>query len=160
MTPPATNPIRGAGTFDRVLRGVGNLVTAGLNPVLTVTEACPEASTDDGKARFLRLLAELGIDRPRLKVLPVFRVGAEVERGGAYEAWQRLRVGDAIDDDWNHLQCSSCRMVTSRGVWVCPILVNHPEARMGAALDDTLGAFALSHQACWTCHVRGASCRT
>jgi MoaA/NifB/PqqE/SkfB family radical SAM enzyme len=157
----ATNdPIRGAGTFERILGGVRNLVAAGLNPVITVTEACAEAATDEGKARFFELLRELGVERPRLKVLPVFRIGAEAERTGAYESWQRLRDGEAPEGDWDHLQCSACRMVTDQGVWVCPILVNEPEAKMGEALADTLGPFELSHPACWTCHVYGVSCRT
>jgi MoaA/NifB/PqqE/SkfB family radical SAM enzyme len=160
----ATNdPIRGEGTFERILGGVRNLVAAGLNPVLTVTEACREAGTDAGKARFFELLRELGIERPRLKVLPVFQIGAEAERGGAYESWQRLRAGDVEDigeHGWDHLQCSSCRMVTDQGVWVCPILVNEPSGKMGETLADTLGAFPLEHPACWTCHVYGVSCKT
>lgn len=157
----ATNdPIRGAGTFERILGGVRNLVAAGLNPVITVTEACAEAATDAGKTRFFELLRALGVERPRLKVLPVFRIGAEAERTGAYESWQRLRDGEALEGGWDHLQCSACRMVTDQGVWVCPILVNEPEAKMGETLADTLGPFALSHPACWTCHVYGVSCRT
>jgi MoaA/NifB/PqqE/SkfB family radical SAM enzyme len=154
------DPIRGAGTFERILGGVRNLVAAGLNPVITVTEACREAGTDAGKARFFELLRELGIERPRLKVLPVFQIGAEAERGGAYEAWQRLRAGDVAEGSWDHLQCSSCRMVTDQGVWVCPILVNEPSGKMGETLADTLGAFPLEHPACWTCHVYGVSCKT
>ena len=51
-------------------------------------------------------------------------------------------------------------MVTARGVWVCPILVNEPGGRMGPSLADTLGEFPLSYRACWTCHAEGASCRT
>ena len=157
----ATNdPIRGEGTFERILRGVRNLAEAGLNPVITVTEVCREAGTDEGKERFFQLLRSLGIDRPRLKILPVFQIGAEAERGGAYESWQRLREGDAPEGAWDHLQCSSCRMVTDQGVWVCPILVNEPGARMGETLSDALGAFPLSHPACWTCHVYGVSCKT
>lgn len=157
----ATNdPIRGAGTFERILGGVRNLAAAGLNPVITVTEACAEAATDTGKARFFGLLRELGVERPRLKVLPVFRIGAEAERTGAYESWQRLRGGEASEAGWDHLQCSACRMVTDQGVWVCPILVNEPTAKMGETLADTLGPFELSHPACWTCHVYGVSCRT
>jgi MoaA/NifB/PqqE/SkfB family radical SAM enzyme len=157
----ATNdPIRGEGTFVRILEGVRNLVAAGLNPVITVTEACREAGTDAGKARFFELLRELGIERPRLKVLPVFQIGAEAERTGAYESWQRLRDGDVMEGSWDHLQCSSCRMVTDQGIWVCPILVNEPEGKMGETLADTLGSFPLEHPACWTCHVYGVSCKT
>ena len=156
----SNDPIRGEGSFVRVLRGVENLLAVGINPVLTVTEVCKEVAADDGKQRFFELLREIGIDKPRLKVLPVFQIGAEVERGGAYAEWQRLRPGDDAGLGWDHLQCSSCRMVTSRGVWVCPILVNEPAGKMGATLSDTLDSFPLDHQACWTCHVQGASCKT
>jgi hypothetical protein len=51
-------------------------------------------------------------------------------------------------------------MVADQGVWVCPILVNEPSARMGETLSDTLGSFELAHPACWTCHAFGVSCRT
>jgi len=153
------DPIRGAGTFERILAGVRNLVSAGLNPVITVTAACREADTDDGKARFFALLRELGVERPRLKILPVFQLGAEAERSGAYASWQRLRDGET-GDGWDHLQCSACRMVTDQGVWVCPILVNEPSAKMGETLADALGPFPLQHAACWTCHVYGVSCKT
>ncbi len=155
----ANDPIRGAGTFERILAGVRNLVAAGLNPVITVTEVCREAGTDAGKERFFDLLRELGIERPRLKILPVFQIGAEAERGGAYESWQLLREEDATEG-WDHLQCSACRMVTDQGVWVCPILVNEPSAKMGESLADALGAFPLEHPACWTCHAYGVSCKT
>jgi AdoMet-dependent heme synthase len=157
----ATNdPIRGAGTFERILAGIRNLVAAGLNPVITVTEVCRAASADEGKERFFALLRSLGVDKPRLKVLPVFQIGAEAERSGAYLSWQRLREGEVPEGGWDHLQCSACRMVTDQGVWVCPILVNEPSGRMGETLADSLGSFPLAHPACWTCHVYGVSCRT
>jgi len=156
----SNDPIRGAGTFERILGGVRNLHEAGLNPVITVTEVCREATTDSGKEKFFALLRAMGIERPRLKVLPVFQIGAEAERGGAYESWQRLREEDVPEEGWDHLQCSGCRMVTGQGVWVCPILVNEPAAKMGETLADTLGSFPLEHPACWTCHVYGVSCRT
>lgn len=156
----SNDPIRGAGTFERILAGVRNLAEAGLNPVVTVTEVCREAATDSGKERFFELLRSLGVERPRLKVLPVFQIGAEAERGGAYQSWQRLGEGDVGAEGWEHLQCSGCRMATDQGVWVCPILVNEPSARMGESIADTLTPFPLEHPACWTCHVYGVSCRT
>ena len=156
----SNDPIRGAGTFERILAGISNLVAAGLNPVITVTEVHDANASADGKERFFELLRELGIDKPRLKILPLFRIGAEAERSGAYESWQRLRADDAPEGGWEHLQCSSCRMVTGRGVWVCPILVNEPGGKMGETIADTLTDFELAHPACWTCHVYGVSCRT
>jgi len=156
----SNDPIRGQGTFERILGGIANLVAAGLNPVITVTEVHDENGSVAGKRRFFQLLNELGITKPRLKILPLFQIGAEATRGAAYESWQKLRQGDIADEEMDHLQCGSCRMVTDQGVWVCPILVNEPEGRMGSRLADTLDAFPLSHPACWTCHVYGVSCRT
>lgn len=157
----ATNdPIRGEGTFSRILAGIANLTAAGLNPVITVTEVYDDNGSASGKQRFFQLLTDLGIDKPRLKILPVFQIGAEAERGGAYQDWQRLREGEVVEGDLDHLQCNSCRMVTDQGVWVCPILVNEPGGRMGERLADTLDSFPLDHPACWTCHVYGVSCRT
>jgi MoaA/NifB/PqqE/SkfB family radical SAM enzyme len=155
----SNDPIRGPGTFRRILRGISNLVAAGLNPVITVTEVHSENGSASGKQRFFALLSDLGVSQPRLKILPLFQIGAEVERGGAYESWQRLRSGEVDESGLDHLQCTSCRMVTDQGVWVCPILVNEPGGRMGDRLADTLDAFPLNHPACWTCHIYGVSCR-
>jgi MoaA/NifB/PqqE/SkfB family radical SAM enzyme len=156
----SNDPIRGEGTFERVMDGAKNAHAAGINPVLTVTEVHHENATPAGRERFFELLRELGIERPRLKILPVFQLGAQAERAGAYESWQRLADGDVGESGWDHLQCSACRMVTDQGVWVCPILVNEPEGRMGETLADTLDSFPLGHPACWTCHVHGVSCKT
>jgi sulfatase maturation enzyme AslB (radical SAM superfamily) len=153
----ANDAIRGDGAFERAVDGIRNLARVGLEPVVTAT-APDEAAVDALVARFFVLLRSLGIARPRLKVLPLFRIGAEAERGGAYAGWQRLAAGDATS--WEHLQCSSSRMVTGSGVWVCPILVNEPSGKLGERLGDALGAFPLAHPACWTCHVHGVSCRT
>ncbi len=156
----ANDPIRGEGTFERILAGASRAASAGLNPVMTVTEVHRDNVTDDGRQRFFKVLRTRGIERPRLKILPVFQIGAEAERTGVYESWQQLAENDVPEGGWDHLQCSTSRMVTDQGVWVCPILVNEPLGRMGQSLADTLGSFPLNHQACWTCHVHGVSCRT
>jgi hypothetical protein len=105
-------------------------------------------------------MREIGLTRPRLKVLSVFRLGAETTRERGYEASETLRGRELSDAELDLLQCSSCRMVTSRGVWVCPILLDEPSARMGESLAETLRPFPLSHGACFTCHAYGVTCRT
>ena len=152
--------IRGPGSFQRAVDGIQNLYSAGINPVLTVTEVYEENGSVEGKQRFLKLIADLGVSFPRLKVMPVFQIGAEAERGGAYDSWQRLSDSDSLEQGWDHLQCSSSRMVTHQGTWVCPILINEPGGRMGERLADSLGEYPLAFPACWTCHVFGVSCRT
>jgi AdoMet-dependent heme synthase len=154
----ATNdPIRGEGTFERILNGVRALASAGLNPVITVTEACDGAGTREGRTRFLDFLREAGLSRPRLKVMPLLRIGAEEHRLRAYQSWESLKGVELPAAEAGHLQCTSCRMVTSKGVYVCPILIDSGDARMGEALADGLRPFELRHQACFTSGTRSPS---
>ena len=157
----ATNDsIRGAGTFDRIVAAFGILARAGLNPVVTVTEACDEAGTAPGRARILSFLRGCGLAQPRLKVLPLLRLGAETARSRAYAEWESLAGRELTTQEAEALQCSSGRMVTSRGVYVCPILIDDPGARMADTLAGSLRPFELRYAACFTCHEQGLSCRT
>ena len=150
--------IRGMGTFHRAMMGARRLWEAGLNPVLTVTELAEGVASPSGRERFLELLRAMGISKPRLKVLSLFRMGAEERRAGGYQPWERLEPGTVVDPE--KLQCGSGRMVTSQGVYVCPILLDFPTARMGQTLRETVRPFQLAYPACYTCHVLGVTCRT
>jgi MoaA/NifB/PqqE/SkfB family radical SAM enzyme len=152
--------IRGEGVWDRVMTGLQNLATVGINPVMTVTEAAEGVGSAEGRKRFLEVIRSFGFDRPRLKVLPLFRIGAEAERTHAYDDWERLSSESMSEANASILQCSSCRMVTSKGVFVCPILIEEPDARMGDTITETLRPFELRYGACHTCWVDGVSCRT
>jgi MoaA/NifB/PqqE/SkfB family radical SAM enzyme len=156
----ANDRVRGAGTYERILEGVRHLAAVGLNPVVTVTEACEGAGTEEGRVRLLELLRGLGLPRPRLKVMPLLRLGAETRRTRGYEPSETLRGHTLARAETEVLACATGRMATARGVWVCPILLDSPDARMGATLGDTLRPFALAHSACYTCHVQGLSCLT
>jgi AdoMet-dependent heme synthase len=157
---PSHDAIRGPGVWEQVMRGLRNLGEAGLNPVITVTEAADGVGSPEGRQRFLDLIRSFGFAKPRLKVLSLFRIGAEVGRTRAYESWERLSAETMNSSDAALLQCSSCRMVTSKGVYVCPILIEEPEARMGESIRDSLRPFALKYGACHTCWVDGVTCRT
>jgi hypothetical protein len=105
-------------------------------------------------------MRSIGLPRPRLKILSLFRIGAEPERLRAYESWETLEGRRLTPEDTEKLQCSSCRMVTSKGVFVCPILIDEPRARMGESLQETLRPFELAFASCFTCHEYGVTCRT
>jgi len=152
--------IRGAGTFSRAVDGIRNLATAGMNPVITVTETAEGIGGEEGRCRFLERLRALGLNRPRLKVLPLFLMGAEAERTRRYRPDERLTTEMVTPADLERLQCSTGRMVTARGVYVCPILIEEPEALMGRTISETLRPFGLRYGACHTCHVQGVTCRT
>ena len=152
--------IRGRGVWDKVMAGLRNLAEVNLNPVITVTTAAEGVEAADGRARFLDVIRSFGFDRPRLKILPLFRIGAEARRTRAYEDWERITTEMLQESDAAKLQCSSCRMVTSKGVYVCPILIEQPEARMGDSLGETLRSFPLKYGACHTCWIDGVTCTT
>jgi MoaA/NifB/PqqE/SkfB family radical SAM enzyme len=159
-TPAENDAIRGRHTFEKIMAGIDRLWVHGLNPVITVTTCHAELGAEEGRQRFFDLLRRRGIHRPRLKFLSPFKIGREEHRGGGYEAYEMLAEGDVQPEDEAKLQCSSCRMITAKGVYPCPILIEVEEARMGDYPDDGLQPIALNHPACYTCHVEGVTCRT
>ena len=149
--------LRGAGSFERALEGIGRLAAVGLLPILTATQDAGE-DPQRLRAHYLELLRGLGLEKPRLKVLPMFLLGREAERSRAYDPVETLAGLPAAAFDPHRLQCSSCRAVTSRGVFVCPLLVDEPAARMGERLEQALGPFALRHGASYTCYLTRMTC--
>ena len=148
---------RGRGSFERAMAGILALARRHLLPIVTVTQ-----NTDEDPLRFreryLEMLRAAGVPRPRLKVLPMFLLGREVERTRGYQPVETLADLPAEAFDPGRLQCASCRAVTSQGVFVCPLLVDEPGGRMGSRIEETLGSFALTHGACSTCYVTGMTC--
>jgi molybdenum cofactor biosynthesis enzyme MoaA len=156
----SNDAIRGAGSFVRALDGLRELSRAGINPVVTVTGAVEGASTRQGRAALLEFLRAIGLHKPRLKVLPLLRIGAEERRTTGYAEGSSLAGKSLSPEELEALQCSSSRMVTDKGVYVCPILLDFEGARMGRTLKETLSPFPPAFGACTTCHEEGLSCRT
>jgi molybdenum cofactor biosynthesis enzyme MoaA len=152
--------IRGSGVWDRVMTGLANLAEAAINPVITVTTAAEGADSAAGRARFLDVIRSFGFTKPRLKVLSLFRIGAEETRTRGYASGERLTAEDLDGADMSVLQCSTSRTITNKGVYVCPILINYDAARMGGTIAETLRPFPLAYGACHTCWVDGVTCRT
>jgi uncharacterized Fe-S cluster-containing radical SAM superfamily protein len=149
--------VRGPGSFARALAGVALLSRHGLLPIVTATRGADEDERAP-RERYLAMLGEAGVPRPRLKLLPMFQLGREVARTRGDRVPETLADLPPEAFDATRLQCGSCRAVTSRGVFVCPLLVDEPGGRMGARLDQALGPFTLSHGACHTCYVTGMTC--
>jgi len=149
---------RGPGSFDRALAGLRALAHHGLLPIVSITQNNDEDPLAV-RERYARMLSrEAGIARARLKILPMFHLGRETRRTRAYDPIESLAGLPPEQFDPSRLQCSSARAVTGRGVFVCPLLVDEPRARMGDRVVDTLTPFELCHGACYTCHVTGMTC--
>jgi sulfatase maturation enzyme AslB (radical SAM superfamily) len=152
------DPIRGAGTFDAAMAGLARLVAAGMLPIVTIAQTWPEHETADILRRFESTLRAAGYERPRFKILPTLHIGEEADRSRPYDETERV-TADMLDGyDIGALLCSRGRIVTDRGIAVCPILIETPEAILGPTLSSAGGAFEVRHGACYTCYRYGAIC--
>jgi AdoMet-dependent heme synthase len=158
FTPETNDPVRGQGTFDRAVQGVRQLVDHGFLPIVTVTRTRDDENDGALFDGFVRTLQAHGYERPRLKILPTLRIGAEEARQRGYRAEERVTPEMMPGFDESNLICNHSRVVTDRGVYVCPILVAAPDARLGATLAEAMTSYPLRHHACYTCYQYGTLC--
>jgi sulfatase maturation enzyme AslB (radical SAM superfamily) len=158
FTPEDNDPIRGPGSFDRAINGVQLLVKNQFLPIITVTRTAEEQNETALFHGFVQMLRKNGYDRPRVKILPTLRNGAEAVRSRPYYANEQVTPEMMNGFDQSLLICNHSRIVTDRGVFVCPILVEAPDAQLGATLAESLGPYSLRHHACHTCYQSGTIC--
>lgn len=156
---PTHDALRGGGSFEEALAGLGLLLAHGFLPIVTAVRTWEPRDEPRVYRAFLAMLRERGYPHPRIKLIPALRIGAEAERSGGYAPAERV-TGRMVDGfDPHLLLCSSARAVTDRGVWVCPILLDAPEANLGDDLARAAATpFPLDHSACTTCWMHGAIC--
>jgi MoaA/NifB/PqqE/SkfB family radical SAM enzyme len=158
FSPETNDPIRGEGTFNLAMGGVQLLVKHGFLPIITSMRSWPIHEDDIFLAEFKKRLAEIGYTRPRMKLLPSLKIGQEALRDHGYDKWEFVTEDMMRGYDASLLLCHNSRIVSDHGVHVCPILVDKPDARLGATLEDALKGYTLRHQACITCYKFGALC--
>jgi MoaA/NifB/PqqE/SkfB family radical SAM enzyme len=149
--------IRGEGSWEKALEAVRLLKARGLLPIVTATEITADAHPGPGgmHGRFRDFLREQGVERPRLKIMPVFALGRQPASGEA-----PLTEEDLEGFDRSMLQCADARVVAAGGVYACPILAGLPGARLSAgSLAESFRPAPLYHPACVTCHRTGMTCR-
>ena len=140
----------------RAVAAITRLYARGLLPIVTATEIL----SDRGGAvslyqSFREFLIGLGIDKPRVKIMPVFALGRLERDGDAILTAEALQGFDRAT-----LQCADARVVAAGGVYACPILAGLPGARLSTgSLVDSFRPARLYHSACSTCHQTGMSCR-
>lgn len=152
------DPVRGEGTFERALAGVQKLIEHGFLPIITAARIWPAEKDRETIAEFTRALQARGYSRPRLKILPTLQLGAEEQRTHGYLPGERVTAEMLEGYDTGQLVCQHSRIVTDRGVHVCPILIDSPDSLLGQPLADSLRPFAIEHGACTTCYQYGAIC--
>ncbi|MCG8606382.1 radical SAM protein, partial [bacterium] len=158
FTAERNDPIRGVGSFKKAMTGVMNLVNAGFLPIITAAQTWEDSEAEAVFRGFRKTLIELGYHRPRIKVIPPLRIGREKVRGRGYDQYEYITAEMMADFDDHLLQCTHSRMVTDQGVYVCPILIDFPDAKVAESLEDSFDPYPLKHQACYTCYISGAIC--
>ena len=157
-TPELNDPIRGERSFERAMRGVELLVEHGFLPIITMTRVWDEADDQRVLGQFRETLRKHGCTRPRLKILPRLQIGAEAQRTEGYGRFDRITSEMMAEFDDRKLICTHSRVVTDRGVAVCPILLDEPTALLGETLEGAAREFPLAFGACFTCYQYGAIC--
>jgi len=90
LDPASNDALRGEGSFAEALAGLRELSKAGFDPIVTVAQTWSDADDAAMRARFHDTLRDVGLARPRVKVLPMFRVGREAVRTHGYGERERL----------------------------------------------------------------------
>ena len=158
-SPETNDPIRGEGTFDRAMEGVGNLVAEGFRPIITAMQSWPCEEMACTLQAFRDALGKVGYSEPRLKILPPLLIGAEADRNRGYTDCERVTHEMMHGYDLDQLLCTRARLVTAAGVYACPILLDYPSARLADTLTEAAALPAsLAESACYTCYTNGAIC--
>jgi MoaA/NifB/PqqE/SkfB family radical SAM enzyme len=149
--------IRGEGAWAKAVEAVRRLRARGLLPIVTATEITREEHPAGSGMyeRFRDFLHGQGVERPRVKIMPVFGLGRQPAGGEP-----PLTEEDLEGFDRSMLQCTDARVVAAGGVYACPILAGLDGARLSTgSLADSFRAAPLYHPACVTCHRTGMTCR-
>jgi AdoMet-dependent heme synthase len=157
-TEQMNDAIRGRGVFRLALAGAVRLARRNLLPIITIVRTWDDADELAMLAGFTRALRDAGCDRPRIKVLPALPLGRELTRIAGLQRDECVTTAMLDGFDRDLLMCSNSRLVTDRGVWVCPLLVEQRDARLGTTLDEAGSSYELRHQTCVTCWRYGTIC--
>jgi AdoMet-dependent heme synthase len=124
--PEADDRVRGAGSFSKAVAAIVMLSDRGLLPIVTATASASAAPAGEGMyERFRASLMAHGVEKARVKILPVFALGRLGREGDP-----RLTEADLAGFDRGFLQCSESRVVGHGGVYACPILAGLSGARL------------------------------
>ncbi|HSL50370.1 MAG TPA: radical SAM protein [Candidatus Deferrimicrobiaceae bacterium] len=149
--------IRGEGAWAKAVAAVRRLRERGLLPIVTATEITRgEHPAGSGMyERFRDFLRGQGVERPRVKIMPVFGIGRQPAGAAA-----PLTEDDLEGFDRAVLQCADARVVAADGVYACPILAGLEGARLSTgSLAESFRPVPLYHPACVTCRDTGMTCR-
>lgn len=151
---------RGKGSFNKTLKGLKKVSGKNYKTIVTAMQSWNQFDSGKVEGEFIDLFVDNNIPQKNqnLKYLPPILIGREEQRNRGYTDHELFTESCFTNYNYENLQCSKCRMVTEKGIWVCPILVNEEGGKMGESLDETFKPYPMKYTACWTCRMSGLSC--
>ena len=151
---------RGSGSFYKTMKGIKKVSDRNFKTIITSMKSWQKSENSSVEKAFISLLVDNDIpsNNRTMKYLPPILIGREEQRNRGYTTNELFTETCFTNYNFEQLQCSKCRMITEKGVWVCPILVNEEGGKMGDTLEETFKPFGMKYTACWTCRMGGLSC--
>lgn len=144
--------LRGKGSFRKALSGIENLIRNGFNPIISAVNVWNE-DTNELKEGFFRLFESIDFEPEdiNVKIIPVVKTG-EFSKNYSHYADTEIVTNETIKNcNVKSFDCASSRVVTDKGIYACPALVNDPRGKVGNTLDDSANKVFLEMNACYTC---------
>ena len=132
---------RGRGSFRKALGAIMSLLKYEFNPIISIVNYKNRAR-DEIFYEFKNYFAHKNfvLDDINLKIIPYF---------SSDNQQNECNIQHNINP--NNLDCSNSRVVSSTGVYACPILVNDYRARLGSNINDCSRTNYLDCEKCNVC---------
>lgn len=133
--------IRGRGSFRKALFALQNLYKYDFNPIINITSYYKEKRETMFEG-FSELCAKFGFElgQINLKIIPYFDSNPKT--------FKQIE-NEEINED--RLDCKNSRIISSKGIFTCPILCNDFRARCGYSIENFARKIYLDTEKCHTC---------
>ncbi len=129
--------IRGRGTYRQIIHASKTLSKYSFNPIFNITNYYKE----DKKTlilNFKQIFDNIGV--------PVEDCNFQIN-----EYYDKSSKEENITEEYKNLDCQTGRVLTEKGVYVCPFLANDYRGRMGSDFTDYSKKVCLETSFCATC---------
>ncbi|MEI7473963.1 MAG: radical SAM protein [bacterium] len=146
--------IRGKGSFKKAVAAIQHLINYGFNPIINCVNLWNE-DVEELKEGFLSILNKCGLEPAEFNVniIPALKVGEYAKNNEGYKDEEFVTEKTLADQSTCRFDCAYSRVVTAKGVYSCPALVNDPRGKVGNTLKDSATKTFLETSACFTCNL-------
>ncbi len=138
--------IRGRGSYRKALLAIQSLYKYEFNPIISAVNYYNEPKEElFGGFREMLNKIDFEFEDINLKIIPYFNPAANT-----------FDQVETRNFDEKTLDCYNSRIVSSKGVFSCPVLCNDFRARTGAGLESFSKKAYLDTEKCFTCVNHGA----